>query len=103
MSTTETITLMGNGTYLLTVALSGDHMDERQTYLVHTPLNGNLNVDFKPMHSSSYVWPPQASITVATQDGGGGWQANSNSNHTLKVTYKAGGASANWSYTAVRF
>ena len=101
-SFTESLPLLGNGSYLVTVSLTGDHQDERQTYVVHTPLNGNLNVDFARLLNSSYVWPPQASITVATQNGGGGWQANNNSAFTLRVTFRSGGAPAAWSLSAVK-
>lgn len=98
----QNITLTGGGAYLVTLALSGSHQDERQTYIVHTPLNGNLNVDFVKLLGDSYVWPPQASISVATQDGGGGWQANGNSNFVVKVTFKSGESAASWSWSAVK-
>jgi hypothetical protein len=96
------IALQGQSAYLVTLSLIGSHQDERRTYLVHTPLNGNLNVNFAPMLNSSYVWAPQASITVSTQDGGGGWQANNNSGFKLKVTFRSGEAAANWAWSAVR-
>ena len=99
---TESLMLQANGSYLVTVSLIGDHQDERQTYVVHTPLNGNLNVDFARLLGSSYAWPPQASITVATQNGGGGWQANNNSAYSVRISFKSGGAPAAWSLSAVR-
>ena len=61
-----------------------------------------VSLDFKPLLADSYLWGPQAAISVSTQDGGGGWQANNSSNFTLKVTFKSGESGATWSYSAVR-
>jgi hypothetical protein len=98
----QNLTLQGNAAYLVTVSPSGDHQDERQTFIVHTPINGNLNVNFSRILNSSYVWPTQASITVSTQAGGGGWQANNSANCTLRISYLSGGNAATWAYSAVK-
>jgi hypothetical protein len=100
-STTQNIVLQGPGSYLVTASLYGDHQDERQVYVVHAPVNGNLNVDFKQLSKDSYVWAPQASIVFSTQNSGGGWQANNASNFTLRIGYTAGGSQATWGYSVV--
>jgi hypothetical protein len=98
----QQVAFPGPGSYILTVALYGQHQDERQTWIVHSPLNGNINLDVKQLMTDSYVWPPQAAITLSTQDSGGGWQANPNAAFTLRISFLSGEAGASWAFSALR-
>jgi hypothetical protein len=101
-STTQSVTLAGGSAYLLSISVIGSHVDERHTYVVHAPAAGNLNVAYTNLISSSYAWTPQASVSLATEDGGGQWQANDNSNYTLKITITGGESTDTWTYSAIR-
>jgi hypothetical protein len=101
-STTQAVVLQGNATYVLSAFPFGSHTDVHQTYIVHSPGNFNLNVDFAPLLSSSF---DLGSIKLATQSGAAPvstYGVNTSSNNTLELTFTAGANAASWSYSLAR-
>jgi hypothetical protein len=101
-TTTEAIVLQKNATYLLSVFLFGANTDVHQTYIVHSPGQPNLNVDFAPLLSSSF---DLGSIQLATQSGAApssSYGLNSVSDNTLELTLTAGTAATSWTYSLAR-
>lgn len=101
-NTTQSITLSADGTYVLAATLVATNTDVHVSYMVHAPNTTNLNVGFVQLLSNSYSL---GSIAVATQDGGGQWAINVNSNYVVKVTFTTGahgGGNATWKYKLLR-
>lgn len=98
-STTQTLTLASNGTYFVTGVPVGASTDVHQTYLVHSPYSGNLNVAPTPLLANSFS---MGSIQAKAQDGGVGYGYNPSSGYVLQLTFAAGTNAASWSYSVTR-
>lgn len=101
-STVKTVALDPGGLYLLHASLSGPNTDVRETVFVDSPFTSNINCGFASMLSDTYSL---GSISVATQNGGGKYALNANSNNQIKITFNTGAHgtdNATWFYRLVR-
>ncbi len=96
----QTVTLAGNGTYILSTTLWGAWTDVHQTYLVHVPGTPNLNLSLTALSMANDY--DQGSIAVRTQDGGPGYGGNANANYAFILTFATGSYDATWTYSLTR-
>ncbi len=100
-STTQPVVLRPNAAYLVTVSNVGLNHDIRKTFIVHSPLNPNVNVGFVLLHSN--VLFNNGDADLLPQDNTTNlWGVNSNSNFTLRIRFTNANNATNWSWTAIR-
>jgi hypothetical protein len=104
-SVTQTVRLVPNATYLLATTLTGGHQATWQTYVVHSPANGNLDVTFSQLLGSTFNDGNVGLISLTAQDGTTpttSFNINNSSNQTINIKYTSNSFGGTWGYTLTR-